>query len=78
MLLALDERENPSKTLKMLQKECQESKNQKSIIKRIVEELEGPLDKHYIFVRAPSEPKQFHTGGYNRGFTRPNYPPRKY
>ncbi|NMA44253.1 MAG: DUF655 domain-containing protein [Candidatus Diapherotrites archaeon] len=80
MLLALDEREKkPFENFEDVTKRVPGIKEpKKSIIKRIVEELEGPLDKHYIFVRAPSEPKQFHTGGYNRGFTRPNYPPRKY
>ena len=29
----------------------------KSIVKRIVEELEGPEDKHYLFVRPPAEPR---------------------
>ena len=30
----------------------------KSVIKRIMEELEGPEDKHFIFVRPPSAPKK--------------------
>lgn len=30
----------------------------KAIIKRIMEELEGPEDKHYIFVRPPAAPKR--------------------
>jgi putative nucleotide binding protein len=31
----------------------------KSVVKRILEELEGPEDKHYLFVRPPAEPKPF-------------------
>jgi putative nucleotide binding protein len=38
----------------------------KAIVKRIMEELEGPEDKHYLFVRPPSAPKRFD-----------RYPPRK-
>jgi putative nucleotide binding protein len=38
----------------------------KAIVKRIIEELEDPEDKHYLFVRPPSAPKRF-----NR------YPPRR-
>jgi len=38
----------------------------KSIVKRIMEELEGPDDKHFIFVRPPSAPKK------------PFYPRRRY
>lgn len=30
----------------------------KAIVKRIIEELEGPEDKHYLFVRSPSAPKR--------------------
>jgi len=30
----------------------------KGIVKRIMEELEGPEDKHYLFVRPPAEPRQ--------------------
>ncbi|MFA6268440.1 MAG: DUF655 domain-containing protein [archaeon] len=29
----------------------------KSIVKRIIEELEEPEDKHYLFVRPPAEPR---------------------
>jgi len=32
----------------------------KAVIKRIMEELEGPEDKHYLFVRPPAQPKQFY------------------
>ena len=38
----------------------------KSIIKRIMEELEDPEDKHFLFVRAPTAPKK------------PFYPKRRY
>ena len=31
----------------------------KAIVKRILEELEGPEDKHYLFVRPPASPKKF-------------------
>ena len=31
----------------------------KAVIKRIIEELEGPEDKHYLFVRPPAAPKKF-------------------
>ena len=30
----------------------------KAIVRRIVEELEGPEDKHYLFVRPPAAPRQ--------------------
>ena len=30
----------------------------KAVIKRIMEELEGPDDKHFIFVRPPAAPKK--------------------
>ena len=29
----------------------------KALVKRVIEELEGPEDKHYLFVRQPSEPR---------------------
>jgi len=29
----------------------------KMIVKRIIEEIEGPEDKHYLFVRPPAEPR---------------------
>jgi putative nucleotide binding protein len=32
----------------------------KAIVKRIVEELEGPEDKHYLFVRPPAAPRRFY------------------
>jgi len=38
----------------------------KAIVKRIMEELEGPEDKHFIFVRPPTAPKK------------PFYPKRRY
>jgi len=38
----------------------------KSVIKRIMEELEDPEDKHFLFVRAPTAPKK------------PFYPKRRY
>ena len=51
----------------------------KAIVKRILEELEGADDKHYLFVRAPSKPKQYGNrrfGGNDfsraRDFSRPN------
>jgi putative nucleotide binding protein len=50
---------------------------QKMIVKRIVEELEGPEDKHYLFVRPPAEPREdrFNRfgGSGSRGFA-----PRRY
>jgi len=53
------------------------SEPKKAIVKRIIEELEGPEDKHYLFVRAPAEPKQdFYRGRppFKRDFSRPrNY-----
>jgi len=49
----------------------------KMIVKRISEELEGPEDKHYLFVRPPAEPREdrFNRAGpsQNRG-----YGPRRY
>jgi putative nucleotide binding protein len=32
----------------------------KAVIKRIIEELEGPDDKHYLFVRPPAAPRKFY------------------
>ena len=45
----------------------------KAIIKRILGELEGAEDKHFLFVRAPSKPKQdFRSGGFRpRNFSGP-------
>ncbi len=34
----------------------------KSVVKRIIEELEGPEDKHYLFVRPPAEPRPMQYG----------------
>ena len=34
----------------------------KGIVKRIIEEIEGPEDKHYLFVRPPAEPRPVQYG----------------
>ncbi|HNV01386.1 MAG TPA: DUF655 domain-containing protein [archaeon] len=82
MLIALDERaKKPFESFDDVAKRVPGIKEpKKAIIKRIIEELETPEDKHYLFVRAPAETtKQFYGGGYNRGFSgRPNYPPRRF
>ena len=44
----------------------------KAVVKRIIEELEGPEDKHYLFVRPPSAPKrEYGSGGSRDDFSRP-------
>ncbi len=35
----------------------------KSIVKRVMEELQDPEDKHYLFVRPPAEPRPQQYGG---------------
>ncbi|MFA5763627.1 MAG: DUF655 domain-containing protein [archaeon] len=49
----------------------------KSVVKRIFEELEGPEDKHYLFVRPPTVPKPFFGHDSKPGFrgnnTRSNF-----
>lgn len=49
----------------------------KAVVKRIMEELEGAEDKHYLFVRPPAQPKPSFNNRYssnrpfeNRGFTK--------
>jgi putative nucleotide binding protein len=64
MLEVLKEREkNPFESLDDLIARVKSINDpKKSIVKRIVEELEGPEDKHYIFVRPPTAPKtQFYS-----------------
>ncbi len=52
---------------------------QKMIVKRIVEELEGPEDKHYLFVRPPAEPREDRFNRYgsspskSRGYSQRRY-----
>jgi putative nucleotide binding protein len=59
MLEVLKEREK--KQFETFEEIIQRIKNipdpKKAIVKRIVEELEGPEDKHYIFVRPPTPPR---------------------
>ncbi len=59
MLAVLDEREKkPFASLEEIVTRVKGTPDPvKSIVKRIVEELEGPEDKHYIFVRPPAEPR---------------------
>ncbi len=59
MLAVLDEREKkPFATLEEIPQRVKGVPDPvKSIVKRIVEELEGPEDKHYLFVRPPAEPR---------------------
>ena len=40
----------------------------KAIVKRILDELEGPEDKHYLFVRPPTAPKKFYGNDSRGGF----------
>jgi len=60
MLAILDEREKkPFATLEEIPTRVKGvTEPIKSIVKRIIEELEGPEDKHYLFVRPPAEPRQ--------------------
>ncbi|MEI7961552.1 MAG: DUF655 domain-containing protein [archaeon] len=59
MLALLDERDKkPFLTFEEIPLRVKGTPDPKKIIvKRIVEELEGPDDKHYLFVRAPAEPR---------------------
>ncbi len=71
MLEALDERaKKPFESFEDVAKRVSGIKEpKKAIIKRIIEELEGPEDKHYLFVRAPAEPRQPYYGRENnRGY----------
>jgi len=60
MLAMLDEREK--KPFASMEEILQRVKGApdpvKAVVKRIMEELEGPEDKHYLFVRPPAEPRQ--------------------
>ena len=74
MLEALDERaKKPFESFEDIQNRVKGITDaKKSIVKRIVEELETPEDKHYLFVRQPAEPRRpYYGGGYsgsNSGF----------
>ncbi len=59
MLAILDEREKkPFATLDEVSQRVKGTPEPvKMIVKRIIEELEGAEDKHYLFVRPPSEPR---------------------
>jgi putative nucleotide binding protein len=59
MLALLDEREKkPFETLEEIIVRVKGIPEPvKAIVKRIIEELEGPEDKHYLFVRPPAEPR---------------------
>jgi len=59
MLAILDEREKkPFASLEEIPLRVKGTPEPvKSIVKRIVEELEGSEDKHYLFVRPPAEPR---------------------
>jgi putative nucleotide binding protein len=64
MLAILDERDK--KPFASLEEVVQRVKGTpepvKAFVKRIIEELEGPEDKHYLFVRPPSEPRPVQYG----------------
>ena len=85
MLAILDEREKkPFESFEGIVKRVKGVPDPfKAIVKRIMEELEGADDKHYLFVRPPSKPKRdFRRGGFRsrhdfgprRDFSRPNEP----
>jgi len=59
MLAILDEREKkPFATLEEVVLRVKGTPEPiKSLVKRIIEELEGSEDKHYLFVRPPAEPR---------------------
>ncbi len=61
VLAALDEREKKSfESFEDIDKRVKGMPDpKKAIVRRILEELEGPEDKHYLFVRPPSPPKKF-------------------
>ncbi|MFA5358014.1 MAG: DUF655 domain-containing protein [archaeon] len=70
MLAVLDEREKkPFESFADISNRVKGiSDPQKLIIKRILEELEGIEDKHYLFVRAPAAPHEgFRSDGFSAG-----------
>lgn len=79
MLLILDEREKKpfSSFEEVSQRVKGVSDAQKMIVKRIVEELEVPEDKHYLFVRPPAEPRENRfnrfSSNQNRGYSSRRY-----
>jgi len=51
----------------------------KMIVKRIIEELEVPEDKHYLFVRPPAEPREDRFNRYGSGPSQSRgFAPRRY
>jgi putative nucleotide binding protein len=64
MLAILDEREKkPFATLEEVNQRVKGSPDPvKALVKRILEEIEGPEDKHYLFVRPPAEPRPMQYG----------------
>lgn len=70
MLAILDEREKkPFATLEEVPQRVKGTPEPvKAIVKRIIEELEGPEDKHYLFVRPPAEPRPERFERYGRKF----------
>jgi len=82
MLEALDERaKKPFESFEDVQNRVKGITDaKKAIVKRIVEELETPEDKHYLFVRQPAEARKPFYGGsrennYSRGsFSSPRRP----
>jgi len=59
MLALLDERDKkPFATLEEIPVRVKGTPDlMKALVKRVIEELEGSEDKHYLFVRPPSEPR---------------------
>lgn len=50
----------------------------KAIVRRIMEELEGAEDKHYLFVRPPAQPRPAFNNKYSGNRPHENYgPPRR-
>lgn len=74
MLLILDEREKkPFESFEDISKRVKGvNDTQKMIVKRIIEELEIPENKYYLFVRPPAEPRtdRYNKFGGDRGFNR--------
>lgn len=70
MLAILDEREKrPFASMEEIQTRVKGAPEPvKAIVKRIVEELEGPEDKHYLFVRPPAEPREQRFERYGRRY----------
>jgi putative nucleotide binding protein len=64
MLALLDEREKkPFTTLEEIPVRVKGTPEPlKAVVKRIIEELEGPEDKHYLFARPPAEPREQYYG----------------